>query len=121
MTKKSGRKQRSNGFKPGDVVIAEIPYADKEGGKARPALVLSSYEHNQTRRDLVVAKITGTGVFSPWDIRINKWLEAGLVKPSKAVCDHISVVSGASAIVVGHIDAGTLAEVKKKVGLLLSL
>ncbi|KYH30720.1 type II toxin-antitoxin system PemK/MazF family toxin [Neomoorella mulderi] len=102
-------------------MITEIPYADKGGGKTRPALVLSSYEHNQNRRDLVVAKISGTGAFSAWDVRINKWPEAGLMKPSKVVCDHITVVSKASAIVIGHIDTGTLAGVKKKVGLLLSL
>ncbi len=102
-------------------MIAEIPYADEGGGKARPALVLSSYEHNQNRRDLVVAKISGTGAFSPWDVKVSKWLEAGLAKPSKVVCDHITVVSKASAVAIGHIDNGTLAEVKKKVGLLLDL
>ncbi|WP_338826090.1 type II toxin-antitoxin system PemK/MazF family toxin [Neomoorella thermoacetica] len=103
------------------MVIVEIPYTDEGGGKTRPALVLSSYEHNQNRRDLVVAKISGTGVFSPWDVKISKSPEAGLKKPSKVVCDHILVVNKASARKIGHIDPGSLAKVKKKIRLLLSL
>ena len=39
-------------FRPGDVVIVEdMPFHDRNGSKTRPAVVLSSYHHNQARQD----------------------------------------------------------------------
>lgn len=123
ITTKSGKKQKNgkSGFKPGDVITSEIPYSGKDGSKTRPLVVLSSCEHNRTRQDLVVAKISSSAVNNCWEVAIKKWLEAGLIKPSKVVCDHITVVSKTSAKVIGHMDPKTFAEVKNKIGSLLGL
>ncbi|WP_243113650.1 type II toxin-antitoxin system PemK/MazF family toxin [Desulfofundulus salinus] len=103
------------------VVVKDMPYKDIPGGKTRPSVVLSSYEHNKARQDLVVAKISGSAVAGKWDLKIERWLEAGLKKPSKVVCDHITVVSKVSVRTIGRLDAETLAGVREKITLLFGL
>ncbi|GAB6156829.1 hypothetical protein JCM39194_00290 [Desulfotomaculum varum] len=121
--KENGKKQKINGkgvFAPGDIItVKNLLYSDKPGGKTRPAVVLSSLEHNTTRLDLVVAKISGSTARDHWEVNIKKWLEAGLRKPSKVVTDHLTVVPKASVKLIGHLDTDTMAEVKNKIGLLL--
>lgn len=123
--KENGMKQKNNGkdgFAPGDVVtVKEMRYSDTLESKTRPALVLSSVEHNTTRLDLVVTKISGSIGNNQWEVNIKKWLEAGLRKPSKVVADHITVVPKTSAKLIGHLDDETFVEVKNKIGLLLGI
>jgi mRNA-degrading endonuclease toxin of MazEF toxin-antitoxin module len=118
------KKQSVNGkrdFQPGDVVIADLPFRQKPGSKARPAVVLSSLHHNRVRQDLVAVSIYGQPVAGPWDLNIEHWREAGLRKPSKSVCDNISTVFQDTLKLVGHIDPETLDEIKVKVALILEL
>lgn len=121
--KENGKRQKINRkgvFVPGDVVtVKNMLYSNKSGGKTRPAVVLSSLEHNTTRLDLVVVKISGSTARNCWEVNIKKWLEAGLRKPSKVVTDNLTVVPKDSVKIIGHLDTETLAKVKNKIGLLL--
>ena len=108
-------------FEPGDVVIADIPYRQKPGSKARPTVVISSQCHNSVRQDLVVVEISGKPVAGPWDIRIEEWREAGLRKQSKVVCDSISTVFQGRLKPIGRIDPEILDELKARIALILEL
>jgi len=46
-------------MKRGDVVIVEIPYVDRRGGKKRPALVVQNDRDNRRLANTIVAMISG--------------------------------------------------------------
>jgi|GEM_PF-514969 mRNA interferase MazF len=121
MTTTKSWKNEKRKFRPGDVVIVELPFRQKPGSKTRPAVVVSSEYHNQARQDLVVASVSSQPAAGPWDLNIEHWREAGLKIPSKVVSDQIMTVFQDKLKLVGHIDPETLAEMKVKVALILEL
>ncbi len=46
-------------MKRGDVVIVEIPFVDRRGGKKRPALVVQNDRDNRRLANTIVAMISG--------------------------------------------------------------
>lgn len=67
----------------GDVVLAPIPWADKEiGYKIRPAVVISR-EHLHIAGQIIVLGISSRSVTRENEYEIVKWREAGLDLPSK--------------------------------------
>ncbi|HZA24897.1 MAG TPA: type II toxin-antitoxin system PemK/MazF family toxin [Dehalococcoidia bacterium] len=43
-------------YEPGDVILVPYPFGERAGGRKRPALVISSREHNEETGELVVAQ-----------------------------------------------------------------
>jgi len=74
----------SSNFRKGKIVLIELPYSDESGSKLRLALVVSSDAYNQSSPDVVVAKITGSGYGSPFELPLSaSMLKSGeLNKPS---------------------------------------
>ncbi|MBI5525577.1 MAG: type II toxin-antitoxin system PemK/MazF family toxin [Deltaproteobacteria bacterium] len=71
-------------FERGDVVLVPVPFSDLSAVKKRPAVVISSDEHNRQSVDLVITAITSRS-FMPGRVGecvLEKWSEAGLAKPS---------------------------------------
>lgn len=58
-------------------------FADEQGAKRRPVLVLSSEEYRAGRQEIVVAAITSNVTrLLPGDLELDEWQRAGLPKPS---------------------------------------
>jgi len=78
-------------FDPGTVVLVRFPFTDLTGSKQRPALVISSDEHQRTGHDVIVAAISGQGVDDPrvFDHVIQDWASAGLIAPSLVRCGKV--------------------------------
>jgi len=70
--------------KRGDVVLVGFVFTDRTAAKKRPALVVSTGRFAARRQELVIAAITSNlRVTLYGDHVIEKWKDAGLVKPSK--------------------------------------
>ena len=71
-------------YKFGNIVLVPFPFTDQSTTKRRPAVIVSSNAYNQNRPDIVIMAVTsqihGSGYFG--DVRIQKWQQAGLLKPS---------------------------------------
>ncbi|MCK4625893.1 MAG: type II toxin-antitoxin system PemK/MazF family toxin [Phycisphaerae bacterium] len=68
------------GFKAGDVVLVRFPFTDLETKKRRPALVVNPVEFSERYGDVVILPLTGREQND--DLRLEKWREAGLLKPT---------------------------------------
>lgn len=71
-------------YEPGDVVLVPYPFGERAGGKKRPALVVSSGQHNQETGELLIAQITSRVSAAPriGDYHIQGWREANLPRPA---------------------------------------
>ncbi|MGH9201172.1 MAG: type II toxin-antitoxin system PemK/MazF family toxin [Vicinamibacterales bacterium] len=73
----------TTGFDFGDVLLVPFPFTDHTTTKKRPAVVVSSVAYNRERPDVIVMAVTSQprrNVFG--DVSIQRWKEAGLLKPS---------------------------------------
>lgn len=70
----------------GEVILVPFPFTNQEGGKKRPAVIISSPAYHVHRPDLLIMAITSqphtTLDFSAFTII--DWQTAGLLKPSFA-------------------------------------
>lgn len=68
----------------GDIVLLPFPLAGGEGHDKRPAVVISSDNHNRSRPELVVLAISSQVRFplQPGETMLLRWQAAGLLKPS---------------------------------------
>ncbi len=66
--------------KTGDVVLVRFPFTDLTSEKRRPVLVVSPLEFSMRHDDIVVVPLTGRT--QGHGLRLDKWREAGLVKPT---------------------------------------
>ena len=82
---------RTTRFEPGTVVLVRFPFTDLTASKQRPAVVLSSWEHQRSGRDVIVAAISGQRVNEPgaFDHVVAEWKPAGLLMPSIVRCAKI--------------------------------
>ena len=67
-------------YKPGDVILVAYPFEERDGGRRRPALVVSPAQYNDATGELVVAQITSriTATPRPGDYEIRDWKDANL-------------------------------------------
>ncbi len=73
------------GYKPGDILFAELTFADGTGSKKRPVVVLSGETYNSRRQELIVAAVTSNiSRLLFGDTKITQWEESGLKFPSHA-------------------------------------
>lgn len=72
-------------FRRGDVVLVRFVFADEQGSKRRPAVILSSEHYHSGRAEAIVAAVTSNiGRSLPGDHLLGDWDGAGLPKPSVA-------------------------------------
>lgn len=70
-------------YKPGDIVLVGIMFAETTEIKKRPALIISTEEYNRNRKDLIIAAITSnTNRILLGDTLIEDWKKAGLLSSS---------------------------------------
>ena len=107
------------GYKQGDVVL--VPQLLHGSGdeavaaKKRPALVLSSLEHNEATGEVVIAQITGHLSSPPrsGDYRIESWREANLLQPAMVRCRLATLKCSAVVRPLGELSEADLQGVKK--------
>jgi mRNA interferase MazF len=68
----------------GDVVLLPFPFSNQSAAKRRPAVVISSDDHNSFAPDVIVSAITSRveGLASLGENLLVDWQTAGLIKPS---------------------------------------
>lgn len=67
----------------GGIALVRFVFADEQGAKLRPVLILSGEAYHAGRGEVIVAAITSNvSRLLPGDLRINGWESAGLPKPS---------------------------------------
>jgi mRNA interferase MazF len=71
-------------YKLGDVILVPFPFTDQSTIKQRPAIVISSDRHNQSKIDLIIIAVTSQvpKTLQFGETTIENWSEAGLLKPS---------------------------------------
>ncbi len=71
-------------FKFGDVVLVPFPFTSQSASKKRPAVSVSAQEYNAEKPEVVVMAITSQvrSDFGFGEVMVEKWQEAGLLKPS---------------------------------------
>ena len=68
-------------FSPGTVVLVRFPFTNLETHKKRPAVVVSPAEYAERHGDIVIVPLTSVDQQDA-GLRLDKWKDAGLVKPS---------------------------------------
>jgi len=69
--------------KRGEIALVRFVFADEEGAKRRPVLIVSTEAYHRARSDVVVATLRSNVTrLLPGDHLIARWQEAGLPKPS---------------------------------------
>jgi mRNA interferase MazF len=67
----------------GDLVLVKFVFADEQGAKHRPGLIVSTNRYHQGRRDAILAAITSNvGRLLAGDYKVKAWRESGLLYPS---------------------------------------
>lgn len=70
-------------YKRGDIVLVDFGFSEGTGSKKRPAMIISSDNYHNDRQEVIIVAITGNInrlLFA--DTKIDKWKEAGLIRPS---------------------------------------
>jgi mRNA interferase MazF len=80
----------------GDIVLADLPYSDRSGGKKRPALVVQCDRNNRRLDDVIVVMITSVvrGVAAEptqllIDVTTPEGKRSGLLHTSAVKCEHL--------------------------------
>ncbi len=68
----------------GDVVLVPFPFTDQTTTKKRPAVVVSSEAYHRERPDVILMAVTSQSrpASAVGEIAVQRWKEAGLLKPS---------------------------------------
>jgi mRNA interferase MazF len=67
----------------GDVVLVPFPFTDQTATKKRPAVVVSSDAYHRDRPDVILMAVTSQARPAGFgDIPVQRWKEAGLLRPS---------------------------------------
>ncbi len=71
-------------FEFGDIILVPFPFTDQSTTKKRPAVVISIKIYNQKRPDIIIMAVTSQikPISVIGEMMIQKWQEAGLLKPS---------------------------------------
>ncbi len=85
------------GYKFGDILVINFPFAEGTGSKRRPVMIIKDTEDG----DLLAAKITSKSYSSPFDCTITEWLFANLQAQSIVRLHKIQTIS--SGIALGKI------------------
>jgi mRNA interferase MazF len=70
-------------YERGEIVLVRFVFADEQGAKRRPVVVLSTAPYQSGRQEVVVAALTSNvDRLLPGDRRVREWEAAGLPRPS---------------------------------------
>ncbi|MDO8634006.1 MAG: type II toxin-antitoxin system PemK/MazF family toxin [archaeon] len=104
-------------FEPGDIVVADLLFAEQIGIKRRPALVISNSNYNKNSEDVILLKITSSAPKTKYDVLLsNKDLKKGNLKTESSVMADNPVTTYKKMIEakIGKISEQKLKEVKQK-------
>ena len=90
-------------LRPHDVAVVHVPFVERQGGRKRPVVVLSSAEANKATGVAIVAMITREDA-PPWqgDLPVTRLEDAGLHKPCK-IRMKLYTVEIADLAPIGHL------------------
>ena len=91
-------------LEPGDVVVVDFPGV--KGIKRRPAVVVSTSDYHQSKRDIIIGAITSQIPDNPGnhDWILTDWESAGLHQPS-AYKSFLVTLPSSSAIKIGRLSS----------------
>ncbi|PIN85401.1 MAG: hypothetical protein COV47_02250 [Candidatus Diapherotrites archaeon CG11_big_fil_rev_8_21_14_0_20_37_9] len=83
------RQMNLSNIEQGELVVADIIFAEQDAKKRRLALVISGTEYNRTSTDIIVLKVTSSARTSKYHIRLtnDSTIKKALKKNSKIVAD----------------------------------
>ncbi len=64
-------------------VLVSFPFTTLNAGKKRPAVIVSRPSFQEAAHDVILAAITSQPHHGPGDFELERWKEAGLLKPSR--------------------------------------
>jgi mRNA-degrading endonuclease toxin of MazEF toxin-antitoxin module len=83
-------------YRPGQVVVVNVPFTGQQGSKPRPALVVSVAKFHRDLLDVVVCPVSSQPRYQtrpgPGDHRIEHWKTVGLKHPSSVRISNILAV-----------------------------
>jgi mRNA interferase MazF len=84
-------------YSPGTVVLISFPFTAFSASKRRPAVIINRPEYQNGTHDVILAAVTSQPHEGLGDIALNRWSDAGLLKPSwmragKLVTIHESLI-----------------------------
>jgi mRNA interferase MazF len=108
-------------FEFGDVVLVSFPFTNQTALKKRPAVVVSNKSYNASRRDVVIMAITSQVRASgaSGEILINKWQEAGLLKPAAVKPVFATVEQGLIIRQLGSLELRDQSDLRASIATLL--
>ncbi|MGB9030449.1 MAG: type II toxin-antitoxin system PemK/MazF family toxin [Acidobacteriaceae bacterium] len=106
----------------GDVVLVSFPFTNQMTLKKRPAVVVSNKSYNASKRDVVIMAITSQVRASgaAGDLLINKWQEAGLLKPSAIKPVFATIEQGLIIRQLGCLDPRDQSDLRASIATILS-
>lgn len=102
-------------YQRADVVLVPFTFSDFSGGKARPAVIVSTTHFSTCQGDFILAAITGqvtAHAGHPCCHRLRDWKAAGLIKPSVATSHLITLSASSLGARLGKMSAPDLAKVE---------
>lgn len=83
-------------YKQGDVLLAKVYFRDTDEYKQRPVVIVGN--EMVIDIDLLIAPVTSQQGRNPFDIEIQHWQDAGLVKPSIARVSKLHAIPQSSIV-----------------------
>lgn len=114
----------SSNFDAGDIVIIDFRYADLEGSKVRPALIITPAKYNRKTEDAIVLKITSAERQDDYCIPLNPGdLQIGHLKKQSIIRADFPLVIEQKLIqrAIGKITSDKLNQVKRRIRQLYDL
>ncbi len=109
-------------YERGQVALVRFVFADEQGVKRRPVLVLSTEAYQGGRAEVIVAALTSNVArLLPGDLLLERWEEAGLPKPTVATAILRTIKSAMIERVLGALDPGDLQVFSRRLRPLLGL
>ncbi len=106
----------------GQIALVRFVFADEQGVKRRPVLVLSTRAYQGGRAEVIVAALTSNVArLLPGDYLVERWQEAGLPKPSVVTAILRTVKTPMIERALGALDARDLQAVSRRLRPLLGL
>ncbi|ACK65863.1 hypothetical protein PCC8801_1820 [Rippkaea orientalis PCC 8801] len=101
-----------NNYFAGEIVLVEFFFTETTEKKRRPGLVLL----DTGDEDIIVARITSKPHYTDFDIYINEWQKAGLLRPSTVRLHKINTL--AKSLInrrLGQLESSDLQNIKIKI------
>ena len=111
-------------FSQGDLIIVEMHFSNQEESKLRPALVISSNDHNQHSEDIIVLKISSKARLRPFSVPLTQRdLSTGQLLLESVVLADFPVVILKTKVIkkIGVVNPKIISQVKEKLKLVFGI